>query len=196
MCTFRYAVMVLLLIVVGTVGVRGQVADGVYYIQYSGNNYYLWPTAPTSNGWPCLTTFSGTSVPETGLSYNFGAFDSSYCTWIVVTDENDNNYQNIINARFGKYVIWLSNGNAGRNVVLEDNGQNPTTGQTRADNTHAQFKITGTGSQILIKPYTGSNSFNNKGDHQNYITSYNNGDSSEKKGLLQFYSSNNQWKFS
>ena len=182
---------VMMMLCFGTTRAWGQVADGVYYIQYSGNSYYLWPTAPTSSGWPCLTSFSGTDVPETGLDYNFGAFDSSYCTWIVVTDGD---YQNIINARYGKYVIWLSNGNAGRNVVLEDNGQDPSTGQTRADATRAQFNITGTGNKVLVKPYTGSNSFNIKGSHYDYITAFQNVVGSNQS-LLQFSTSNNEWTF-
>ena len=188
----------LALLLAAPAGAWGQTwDDGLYYLKSSSNTWYLWPSIVTnsSTGLRYLTTYTSTTAPSLETS---PAPDDIWCMWVVknVTVEG-NSYIQLINPKFGKYVIIRDKAFGDRDVWLDD--------IPSGDATRSYFQLTNqNGSYYRISPtkaYAGneaeyaSRSFNSASGDKNGLGSgaSGTGTNDERPGLIQLYNGDPKW---
>ena len=204
----RVAISLLLLFIVGSGNVWGQiVSDGIYYIRNNNTlSYgYLWPsvTTNTTSGYRYLTTSLATSAEAVdnvnGVSYP--AHDKSYSHWVVKNVTGG--YIQLINPRLNKYVVIRKKSYGDRDVWLADEASAETVDYT-------YFELNNASSPYKISPKAGLNGVN---DTSGYSFNSARGNSDRKwltwsetddkprtgedrGGLIQFYSGGTPaWSF-
>ena len=190
----------LLLLMIFSAGVNNvwgqKYADGVYYIRNNTNNKaYLWPSVITKDGKRYLTTLYTTEANSTQGCGN--EYDKTYCHWVV--KNIDNTRFQLINPRYGKYVVIRNKAFGDRDVWLDDLPTNLVQTYFTLNGDNAPYFLSPTdcfqtNTDCNLERRTLNSA---QGGDKNGLGSGSSGtaNNDQRQGLLQFYTGDPKWSF-